>query len=190
MRIISSFLVLFIHSFIFSNEVNLEGFSVNSFQYSENNTNFNKGLRLIATGEYFFNKKMFPKALPYYQEAFSLISNDSSVAFRLGEIYEHEKLWKLATLYYEDAIKLSEKQENFAKSQLLSYIARVRVAKIAYQSGDKEKTRSLITLLRAENSLIQSLYPEAWEEFSSFFDNLLPENAVRTSIPPTKKSNK
>ncbi|MGL4394235.1 MAG: tetratricopeptide repeat protein [Brevinema sp.] len=187
MRIINSFLLLLFHSISFASPVDKDSFLVNSFQYQTQNTNFHKGLRLIATGEFFFNKKLYSRSLPHYQEAFSLISNDSALAFRLGEVYEFEKLWKLSSLYYEDAIKLSALPENFARSQLLSYIARVRLAKISFQSGDTNKTQSLIKTIRSERSIIQSLYPEAWKEFSDYFDELLPETAVRTT--PSQKSN-
>ncbi|MGL4563138.1 MAG: tetratricopeptide repeat protein [Brevinema sp.] len=187
MKKISILIIVLLRAAIFAQDTELSTFLVNSFAYSSNNTNFNKGLRLMGIGEYFFNKKIFTKAIPYYQEAYTLISNDSSIPFRLGEIYEHEKLWKLATLYYEDSIKLSAQSENFAKSQLVTYIAHIRIAKIAYKANNREKALQLVSFLRDEQSIMKSLYPTAWDEFTNFFDPLLPDTATRTVL--SNKSN-
>lgn len=188
MKIFSFIFIFIFSSSVFAQDLIVSNFIVNCFEYDSANTNFNKGLRIMGIGEFFFNKKAYAKAIPYYQEALTMIPDNSAIAFRLGEIYQKEKLWKLSTLYYQEAIYLMQKPVNFSKSQLLSYIARIRIAQIAYQSQKFEESKKLVEELRLEESVMKSLYPQAWEEFTVFFDKIYPSSAVRTEISNSKRS--
>ncbi|SFB69231.1 TPR repeat-containing protein [Brevinema andersonii] len=155
-----------------------QDYTVNGFSYNNASPNFNKGLRLKGIGDYFFKQKAYAKAVPYYQQALELIPNEADIAFNLGRIYQEEKLWRLAELYYNETIALFAKSENFDKSQLHAYLARVRMAQVKYAQKDNKAALIIINELRKEESLMRSMYPEAWELLGSSFDKVFPVSAV------------
>ncbi|MDK2818377.1 MAG: tetratricopeptide repeat protein [Spirochaetota bacterium] len=153
-------------------------FSINGYDFDQQNINFNKGLRLQGIGDYFFKKKSYAQSVPYYQEALELIPTEADITFKLAEVYQNQKLWRLSILYYRDTIELLKKKVNFNKSQLNSYIANIRIAYIYHLQGDKDQSITLLNSIREESSLLLSLYPEAWEELKKLND-IYPTTAVR-----------
>ena len=153
-------------------------FSINGYDFDQQNINFNKGLRLQGIGDYFFKKKSYAQSVPYYQEALELIPTEADITFKLAEVYQNQKLWRLSILYYRDTIELLKKKVKFNKSQLNSYIANIRIAYIYHLQGNKDQSITLLNSIREESSLLLSLYPEAWEELKKLND-IYPATAVR-----------
>ena len=61
-------------------------FSINGYDFDQQNINFNKGLRLQGIGDYFFKKKSYAQSVPYYQEALELIPTEADITFKLAEV--------------------------------------------------------------------------------------------------------
>ena len=169
-------LLLFLAVPIFGNTN--QKFSINGYDFDQQNVDYNKGLRLQGIGDFFFKKKSYAKSVPYYQEALQWLPTEADITFRLAEVYQNQKLWRLAILYYEETIELLKNKVNFNKSQLNSYIANIRIAYIYHLQGEKEKSITLLNSIRKENSLLLSLYPEAWEELQKL-DDIYPAAATR-----------
>lgn len=157
---------------------NTNQLSINGFQSNINDRFLTKALRLQGIGDFFFKKKSYAQAVPYYEEALELMPKEADLTFKLAKIYQHEKLWRLALLYYESTIELLKDPANFGKSQLNSYISRIRIAYIYYLKGDKIEAQNKLKEIRLEQSLIFSSYPEAWEELK-VFDEIYPESPIR-----------
>jgi len=115
-------------------------FSINGYDFNQQNIDYNKGLRLQGIGEFFFKKKSYAKSVPYYQEALKWLPTEADITFRLAEVYQTQKLWRLSILYYEETIELLKIKVNFNKSQLNSYISNIRIAYIYHLQGDKDKS--------------------------------------------------
>ena len=158
-----------------------QNFSINGYDFDQQNIDYNKGLRLQGIGEFFFKKQSYAKSVPYYQEALKWLPTEADITFRLAEVYQNQKLWRLAILYYEETRELLKNKVNFNKSQLNSYIANIRIAYIYHLQGDKEKSIALLTSIRKDSSLLLSLYPEAWEELKKF-DDIYPASATRKNL--------
>lgn len=170
-------LVLF-YSYSHSQDTN---FLVNGYRYDATNTNYNKAIRLQGIGDFLFKNKSYAAALPYYEQTLALLPSEADSTFKLAEIYQLEKLWRLSVLYYEETIKLLQKDVNLGKSQLNRYISCIRIAQVYHAQGDSEKARNLIIEIRKQVSLLQSSYPEAYEELS-FFDTIYPITPIRQVI--------
>ncbi len=149
--------------------------SVNGYINSDNNPNFNKALRLQGIGDFFFNKGAYAQAVPYYEEALELLPKDADIPFKLAQIYQRERLWRLAVLYYESTISLLKEQENFGKSQLNSYISRIRLIEIEQSQNNRAEARKLLTEIQREKSLLRGMYPQAFEELEKL------ENSISNS---------
>lgn len=155
--------------------------SINGFQSDTRNRFLTKALRLQGIGDYFFKKKSYAQAVPYYEEALELMPQEADITFKLGKVYQQQKLWRLSILYYQNTIELLLKPVNFGKSQLNSYISRIRIAYIYHLQGNTDESQSSLKKLREEQSLIFSSYPEAWEELK-IFDMIYPELPTRKNI--------
>ncbi|MGL4366943.1 MAG: tetratricopeptide repeat protein [Brevinemataceae bacterium] len=156
-------------------------FTVNEYQFDPNNKNFNNGIRAKAIGDFLFNKKSYSQAVTYYEKALQNISNEADIPFKLAQIYENQKLWKLSILYYQQTITLLKNPINFGKSQLNSYLSQIRIAKIHHLNKQTNETKQIVQQLRQEQSILQSLYPEAWLEFNNYFNQIYPEFPIRVT---------
>ncbi len=140
--------------------------SVNGYINRDDNPEFNRALRLQGIGDYFFKKKMYPQAVPYYEQALAIVPTEADITFKLAQIYQHEKLWRLAVLYYEQTIESLKQQENFGKSQLNSYISRIKMIDIMYLQNEADQAAEKLEDLQKEKSLLEALYPAAYEELA------------------------
>ncbi len=138
--------------------------SINGYINRDDNPEFNRALRLQGIGDYFFKKNMYPQAVPYYEQALAIVPTEADITFKLAQIYQHEKLWRLAVLYYEQTIESLKQQENFGKSQLNSYISRIKLIDIMYMQNEIENAVSHLEEIQKERSLLEALYPAAFTE--------------------------
>ncbi len=151
---------------------------INGYQGRVNSQSLNKAIRLQGIGDFFFKKKSYAQAVPYYEEALSILPKEADITFKLAEIYQHEKLWRLSILYYENTMELLGDQVNFGKSQLNSYISRIRIAYIHHLQGNTNQAIEDLKEIRKELPLLISSYPEAYKELQ-IFDTIYPETATR-----------
>ncbi len=159
---------------------------INGYQGTTDSPTLNKAMRLQGIGDFFFKKRSYAQAIPYYEEALLLLPKEADITFKLAKIYQNEKLWRLSILYYENTISLLQEQVNFGKSQLNSYISKIRIAYIYHQQGEKNKSIAALEEIRKEKSLLISSYPEAYRELL-VFDNIYPETPTRKIIQTNQK---
>lgn len=165
---------------LFAQEYTVNGFVYGGASLPENAADFNKGLRLKGIGDFLYNKKSYSQAVPYYEKALKAIPTEAEIAYRLGRIYQNEGLWRLAELYYLQTIDMFQKPENYAKTQLQAYLARVHIAEIYYAQGKTQKALATVAELRKEEGLLTSLYLPAWERLEESFGTVFPSAALRT----------
>ncbi|MGL5255273.1 MAG: hypothetical protein ACRC9L_09825 [Brevinema sp.] len=161
--------------------LNAQENTVNGFDANTVDTKFVRGLRLKGIGDFLYNKKAYAQAVPYYQQAQELIPMEADIPFMLGKIYQRENLHRLAELYYQQSIELFQKSENYGKTQLRSYLARIHIAEVYQAQGLKERAFAAVSALRKEEGLIKSSYPQAWEQLESTVGKIYPAEA--TIIP-------
>lgn len=154
--------------------------SINGHEGDVTNPDLTKGVRLQGIGDFFFKSGAYAKAVPYYEEALSLLPLEADITFRLAEIYQKEKLWRLSILYYEKTMELLKEPVNFGKSQQNEYIAEIRIAYIYHLQGD-DKAKEMLREIRKSKSLLASTYPDAFEELK-IFDSIYPEVPTRKNI--------
>lgn len=139
---------------------------------------FNKGMRLKGFGDYLYNKKSYAQAVPYYQQALELIPTEADASFNLARIYHGEKLYRLAELYYNQSVENFEKLENYGKTQLKAYMAKVHLAEIYHEQGLRDKTLAALAELRKEEGILKTMYTPAWDILEANLGKVYPSEAV------------
>lgn len=139
---------------------------------------FNRGMRLKGFGDYLYNKKSYAQAVPYYQQALELIPTEADASFNLARIYHGEKLYRLAELYYNQSLENFQKPENYGKTQLKAYMAKVHLAEIYHEQGLRDKTLAALAELRAEEGILKTMYTPAWDMLEGNLGKVYPSEAV------------